>query len=277
MSDPVSDPVLVLLHAFPLDRMVWDEVLDPLSQTGTDLIVPDLRGFGQSRRRPAGADHADQDHADETDDDEPDLEVMAREVLAGLNRVGARSAVLAGLSMGGYVAMALLRLAPDRFVGLALLDTRVSADTPAARADRLRIATEVVAAGDCAALADAMVPALLGPAARSGRPELVARVHRTIAAADPAAVAWAQRAMAARPDSTATLAGFAGPALVLRGAQDAISTQLDQDLMLAALPAAEPVVLGGSGHLSPLEQPVAVAAAIGGLLDRVRRSGDGAR
>jgi pimeloyl-ACP methyl ester carboxylesterase len=254
----VTDPVLVLLHAFPLDRHVWDEVLDPLAATGIDVLVPDLRGFGESGRR--------EDEADEPE--VPDLAVMAHEVIAMLDRVGARTAVVAGLSLGGYVAMELLRQVPERIVGLLLVDTRATADSDEASAGRLAMADDLLAGASTATLAQGMVASLLGPASLA-RPEIVARVRRTIEGTDPRAIAWAQRAMAARPDSTATLAAFDRPALIVWGADDVLSPRSEQDLMLAALPAGELVVVSDSGHLSPLEKPREVATAISSLLARV--------
>ena len=38
---------LVLLHGYPLDHHLWDEII-PLLQDTFDLIIPDLRGFGES-------------------------------------------------------------------------------------------------------------------------------------------------------------------------------------------------------------------------------------
>jgi pimeloyl-ACP methyl ester carboxylesterase len=38
---------LVLLHGYPLDHHLWDEVV-PLLEDTFDVITPDLRGFGES-------------------------------------------------------------------------------------------------------------------------------------------------------------------------------------------------------------------------------------
>jgi pimeloyl-ACP methyl ester carboxylesterase len=240
----------MLLHAFPLDRTVWDEVVGQVSEAGWDVIVPDLRGFGGSR------------YGAEGPDDEPTLAAMARDVLAILDRVGAHSVVLGGLSMGGYVAMELLRQAPERVDALVLADTKATADDEAARENRLRVAEQVLAAGNTGALARAMVPTLLGSTSLAGRPEVVARVRALVEAADPAGVAWAQRAMGARPDSLGTLATFARPALVIWGEEDVSSSRAEQDLMLAALTHGRFEMIENSGHLSAIESPDAVAAAL---------------
>ena len=257
MTNPLTGPVLVLLHAFPLDKGMWDDVVGPLADAGWDVVAPDLRGFGQSRYGPDGPD------------DEPTLAAMAQDVLAILDRLGVRTAVLGGVSMGGYVALEVLRQSPGRVAGLVLVDTKAGADAEPARENRLRVAEQVLAAGSTTALARAMVPTLLGATAASTRPDLVARVRTTIEASDPAAVAWAHRAMAARADSYAVLAEFAGPVLVVWGEEDVVASRADQDAMLAACRDGRFVLIPGAGRLSALEAPESVAAAIVAFLPGV--------
>jgi pimeloyl-ACP methyl ester carboxylesterase len=252
-------PTVVLLHAFPFDRHVWDGVVDQLSDAGWDVVVPDLRGFGESA------------YGEDGPDDEPSLSWMARDVLGILDRMGVSAAVFAGISMGGYVAMEIVRQDPARIAGIALVDTKATADSDEARANRHQVADQVLAAGSTEALARAMVPTLLGTTSQEERPELVAQVKAWIEAADPVAVAWAQRAMAARPDSLADLASLAVPALVVWGVEDGMSPRAEQDLMVDAMRDARLVVVTGSGHLSTVEAPEQVADALVTFLADVKR------
>ena len=254
----ISGPTLVLLHAFPLDRRTWDAVVGPLAEAGWDVVVPDLRGFGESS------------YGEHGPDDDPSLAVMAADVLAILDRLGVASAVIGGLSLGGYVAMELLRQEPSRVAGLVLINTKATADTETARDGRLQVARQVLAAGDTKALARAMLPNLLGVTTHAERPEVVGIVRSLIESADPAGVAWAQQAMAVRPDSLADLAAYIGPSLVLWGAEDTISPRDEQNLMVAALRDGRLAVVPGAGHLSPLEEPAAVVAEIIAFLKLVR-------
>jgi pimeloyl-ACP methyl ester carboxylesterase len=252
-------PTVVLLHAFPFDRHVWDGVVDQLSDAGWDVVVPDLRGFGESA------------YGEDGPDDEPSLSWMARDVLGILDRMGVSAAVFAGISMGGYVAMEIVRQDPARIAGIALVDTKATADSDEARANRHQVADQVLAAGSTEALARAMVPTLLGTTSQEERPEVVAQVKAWIQAADPVAVAWAQRAMAARPDSLADLASLAVPALVVWGVEDGMSPRAEQDLMVDAMRDARLVVVTGSGHLSTVEAPEQVADALVTFLADVKR------
>ncbi|MGA5819638.1 alpha/beta fold hydrolase [Kitasatospora sp. NPDC094028] len=244
---------LVLLHAFPLNAAMWSAQLDALpGLTGDEarVLAPDQRGFGGTE---LGAD-------------EPSLDLVADDVALLLDAAGIERAVLAGLSMGGYVAMAFARRHPDRLAGLLLANTRATADADAVRANRERIAAAVSARDSVRLLLDEEVAAgQLGPDSR----HLLARVEAMVAAAPPAAVAWAQRAMAARPDSLDVLAGLRVPVAVVTGAQDPLVAPDEAELILRARPDAELTVIPGVGHLSALEAPEAFDAAVRRLLAQV--------
>ncbi|MFI9817400.1 alpha/beta fold hydrolase [Saccharothrix variisporea] len=230
---------LVLLHAFPLDSRMWDGVRNTL-----DPITPDLRGRD---RQP------------------PDLGALADDVLAELDAHGHDRVILGGCSMGGYVAMALLRRDPSRVAGLVLADTRFTADGEEARANRLVMADRVVAEG-LEWVPDTVLGGLLGAAPADGVAE---RVRELILAQDPAEVAWAQRAMAARPDSREVLAGVDVPALVLVGAQDTLTPPTAARELADVLPQGSYVELPDAGHLTPVEVPQAFAEAVSAWRDRV--------
>lgn len=241
-------PPLVLLHAFPLDARMFDGVRPALAGR-TRLLTPDLRGFGGGPPLDPAAT--------------PDLSVFADDVLAELDAAGIGRAVVGGVSMGGYIALNLLRRHPDRIAGLVLADTRSGADDAAAL-DRRRGAAERADRGEIAAGPDAVAP-LVAP----GTSDLIRADLAAIAGAVPApTIAWGQRAMAARPDSTAVLAGATVPVLVVVGDQDAVTPPAVAREMAATAPEAELVELAGVGHLSPAEDPAGFADALIGWLSR---------
>src|SRR5699024_12511630 len=88
--------------------------------------------------------------------------------------------------------------------------------------------------------------------------------------ATPSAMAWAQRALAARPDRLAALTelherGVA--ALVLRGEKDATAGTAEHQEMATA-PGTTVVQVDGAGHLSAAEAPQEVAQALTDLWQR---------
>lgn len=243
----------MLLHAFPLSSALFGPLLAAgIAEEPWRVITPDLRGFGAS---PLG-------------DDEPSLSAMAGDVLALLDRLQIATAVVGGVSMGGYVTMEVLRHAPDRVDGVLLIDTKAGADTEQARTGRLAMAQAVGEQGR--RVLDPMLEGLLGATTRAERPDVVSLVSGWLDACEPAAVAWAQRAMAARPDSHQTLAESGVPGAVIVGDEDTLSPVAEASAMAADLGTTARVV-PAAGHLAVLEQPaqaaVAVRAALAELAD----------
>jgi len=249
---------VVLLHAFPFDRRMWDGQIDALSGEHR-VIAVDLRGFGDS----ALVDSA-------LGEDAPNLDEMADDVAALLDRLSIPQAVVAGLSLGGYVTMALVRRHARLVSAVMLLDTKATADGDAAANNRERIAATVESDGSVEVLMTDVVPALTGSTTKAERPDVVARIESLVAEAAPAAVAWTQRAMAKRPDSVPTLEEFERPSLVVVGDEDVLAPLAEAHIMFDAL--AEPVlaVIPGCGHLSALERPDDVTAIMLDFLDDLR-------
>jgi len=246
-----SGAAVVLLHAFPLSSALF-EALGELP--GYRLVLPDLRGFGAS---PLGHD-------------EPSLAAMAADVVTLLDRLGLATAVVGGVSMGGYVTMELMRQAPQRLAGVLLVDTKAEADQPAAREGRLAMARDVRTEGR--AVLEPMMALLLGETSRGSRPDVVGTVSAWLDEADPRAVAWAQRAMAGRPESFDTLSGTSVPGAVVVGAEDLLSPPAQAEAMAACL-GTQPHVVAGTGHLAVVEDPPRARAAIARALCDVTGGG----
>jgi pimeloyl-ACP methyl ester carboxylesterase len=249
-SDSGSGRPVVLLHAFPLSSRMWD-AQRPQLEPRCRLLTPDLRGFGAS---PLG-------------DEAPSLDVLADDVARWLDRLGLEKVVLGGLSMGGYVAMAFLRRHAARVAALVLADTKAGADAPPAVANRLAMAETLEAEGTARVLLEKVAPALVGETTRDVRPEVVDYLHELIEKCDPAAAAWAQRAMAARPDSFDTLRAIAVPALVVVGEEDELSPPAEAEAMAKAIPGGRgEFTIRAAGHLANVEMPDVFTAVLTAFL-----------
>lgn len=192
--------------------------------------------------------------------DEDTLAAMAEAVL---DAMPPRFTVI-GLSLGGYVAFEIVRRAGERIERLGLLDTTAAADSEARRTGRLADIATVESGG-----IEALIPQLPGrwllPAhvARADLVELMASMARGIGAEGQRNQ---QRAMLGRPDSHADLAAVRVPTLVLCGAGDAVTPLADHEAIAARIAGARLVVVPDSGHLSTIEQPRAVTAALSAWL-----------
>lgn len=243
--DTGSGRPVVLLHAFPLSSAMWLAQREQLGAT-CRVVTPDLRGFGGS---PLGGD-------------EPSLDASADDVAALLDALGLDRVVLGGLSMGGYVVMSFLRRHAERVAAVVLADTKAGADSPEARANRERIAAAMNADPDSTVVVDEVLPTLLGETTTAERPLVTGRVKALVQAAPAGAVAWAQRAMAARPDSFDTLRALDVPTLVVVGAEDVLSPPDEARAMADAVTGAQLEILPRAGHLTAMECPEAFNASL---------------
>jgi pimeloyl-ACP methyl ester carboxylesterase len=228
MQEPDKTP-LVLLPGLLNDRRLFARQIDALSDIAA-IHVGDLTGGGS-------------------------IADLARHVLASAPERFA----LAGLSMGGYVALEILRQAPARVRGLALLDTTARPDTAESTENRHRLIK--LSATDFRAVVGALLPRLLHPAHLQDR-AMTDTIHAMAESVGRAAFVRQQTAIMHRIDSRPHLARIQCPTLVLCGREDAITPLDIHAEMAGAIPAATLVVIEHCGHLSTLEQPTDVTAAL---------------
>ena len=167
---------------------------------------------------------------------------------------------LAGLSFGGYIAMEIMRQAPERVDRLALLDTRAQADGEDVQRNR-ELLIEQSKVGRFLGITDKLLKVFLHPARLEDR-ALVEEVKRMAGEVGREGFIRQQTAIMNRPDSLADLAAIDCPTLVLVGRQDALTPVADHEAMAARLPNANLVVIEDCGHLSTMERPEAVNAAM---------------
>ena len=188
--------------------------------------------------------------------DHHSLGAMADEVLA---KMPSRFS-LVGLSLGGYVAFEIIRRALPRLDRLALLDTTAVADHPQRRAGRLADIAKVRQGG-----IDALIPELAPRwmlAAHAQRPDLASLMSEMARSVGARGQLNQQTAMLARPDSHEDLVKVNVPTLILCGREDPVTPIADHRAMAAQVPGSRLVLIPECGHLSTIEQPDAVTAAL---------------
>jgi pimeloyl-ACP methyl ester carboxylesterase len=172
---------------------------------------------------------------------------------------------LAGLSYGGYIAFELVRQAPERIVKLALLDTSARADTPEQTAGRKpQIAMAQAGRFD-------EIPALVMPRFlhrnRQHDEGLTGLVRRMAVETGPDAFMRQLNAIISRPDSRPLLPSIRCPTLVLVGDGDEATPPELAHEIAAGISGAKLTIVPDCGHLSTIERPEPVNAALAEWLD----------
>lgn len=234
-------PVLILSHGYSATSAMWQGQIEILARRHR-LILWDMRGHGRSDSPGDPAAYSE--------------DATVEDMAAILDAVGARTAVVGGLSLGGYMSLAFHLRHPSRVDGLVLISTGPGFRNDAARAEWNAYAS---------ATADGFERS--GLARLDGEdPGMGARHHR-----DAAGLALAARGMLAQRDAGVidSLPDIKVPSLVVIGANDT-PFLAGSKYMAAKMTNARLVVIPDAGHLSNLDQPAAVNAAIEGFLALLR-------
>ena len=238
---PNRREALLLLPGLICDQAVWQQQIDALS----DVAVCTCADYGSLDSIPA----------------------MAEAVL----RAAPQRFSIAGHSMGGRVALQVYRLAPQRVMRIALLNTGSSA-RPSGEAgeEEARKRGELVALAQSQGM-HAMLREWLPPMIDSRRINdavLVNSIMEMMSRKTPDIFAAQVRALLARPDAGAVLGQIRCPALLLTGREDGWSTPAQHAAMAGKIAGSQLVIVPDCGHMSMLERPTEVSAALRGWLAR---------
>jgi pimeloyl-ACP methyl ester carboxylesterase len=187
-----------------------------------------------------------------------DLDDSIGEMAASVLAVAPSRFALVGHSLGGIVALEVVRRAPERVTRLALLNSS------ARSASEHQIQTwtalaERVEQGEFASVAAELAVDNIGPGRDAA---LVDRWIEMAHRVGPDGFVRQLRAQTGRPDSRPTLPTITVPTLVISGGNDALCPPALQAELAAGLSAAEHRTIDGAGHMSPLDHPAEVAAAL---------------
>jgi pimeloyl-ACP methyl ester carboxylesterase len=183
------------------------------------------------------------------------LRALAEQVLAEAEPTFA----LAGFSMGGYVAQEIARIAPGRIKRLALVDTAIRADTPERAAQRRAVNAAASHEGAFLGVADRLMASYVDPS-RLADKDLTGRIQAMTQRLGRE-VFLRQNGLA-REDGAAALRALRCPIVIICGEHDAITPLAGQHEMARAIGCTHMVVIPNAGHMTPMEAPQAVNAAL---------------
>ena len=242
---------IVFAHGYLFSGRMFDAQVAALKDRYR-CVTFDFRGQGQSAITPSGYD----------------MDTLYEDAAALIATLDCAPCHFAGLSMGGFVGMRLAARKPELIRSLILLDTSADPE-PEENVPRYRAMAQAARLLGLRPLAPRVMPILFGqtfmkdPAREAERRawrERLAKNRRT-------GVIRALAGVIGRRSIYDEIAKITAPTLVIVGEQDVATVPAKAQRIAERIPGARLVTIPDAGHSSPIEQPVAVTAAIAEFLD----------
>ncbi len=233
-----GQPIL-FIHGYPLNRKMWQPQLAEFYTLSHRVIVPDLRGHGDSS--PTEGEYS--------------MDLLAEDCAYLLDQLGIKQPIaICGLSMGGYIAFAFLRKFPQKVKALILTATRAAPDSPEAKEKRIQAVQQVQTSG-LQPIIESMLPRLISEHTQHTNSSLIAELQNIMEATSIPAVVGDLKGMMSRPDSRPLLADIKIPALIIHGKDDALIPLQEAEEMHNAIHGSRFVIIENAAHLPNLEAP----------------------
>lgn len=228
---------VMFLHGFPFSHAMWAKQIAVASERYR-VVAYDIRGHGLS----------------DVGDGQYTIEGHVDDLFGIMKALHIEKPVIVGLSMGGYITLRALERAQGRFRGAVLCDTRSEADTNESKQKRFSVIDSIKRIG-AEPFAREFLKGIFAPGAEERVPEAVATIRDIITHTPPLSIAGTQLALASRTDTTAALAGFRLPVLIMVGEHDQSTPVAAAESMHQSIPHALLQVIPGAAHMSNMENP----------------------
>jgi 3-oxoadipate enol-lactonase len=250
-----AGPPIVLTHSFLCDGSMFREQVGPLSLSHRVINI-DIRGHGRSG--PSESPFTIYDLADD--------------VLAVLDAEGVASAIWMGLSIGGFLSIRAALRHPERVRALVLLDTDAGPESAWKKVKYSALKWGLQTIGPRYVVPN-LLPIFLGATTLRQRPEVRSEYERIFMAMRVRSICPGIDAIKARDDLLGRLDEITVPTLVVVGEEDQPLPVWKSRRISDAIPGAELVVIPQAGHLSAIENPAPVTAAITRFLAQLDTAG----
>ncbi|MDZ4702683.1 MAG: alpha/beta fold hydrolase [Saprospiraceae bacterium] len=236
-AGPIEAPAIIFIHGFPFNKSMWAGQVDALKDRYR-LIAYDVRGHGDT-------DAGKEDFA---------IELFVNDLLSLMDALKLDRATLCGLSMGGYIALNAVINYPKRFDALILSDTQCAADTPEAKAKRVKT-IESIHENGVEKYAEESLKNLFAPESFTTKEKEIATIKEMILKTPEQVLSKTLLALSHRKETCSKLHEIKTPTLILVGEADKITPPAAARLMHEKIPHSLLSIIKHAGHLANLEDP----------------------
>lgn len=242
-GDKNNKPI-IFVHGFPFDHFMWDKQVEELNKNYF-CVRYDIRGLGASS---AG-------------DGQFTMELFVDDLEIIIDELKLNKPILCGLSMGGYISLRAVERMQEKFSALILCDTKPGADDNEGKLKRAA-AIKQINSGDFESFIYSFVLNCFGEKYvkenKAGYDAVINRSKKS----NPVGVKGCVLAMAGRTDTTHVLESIKLPTLVICGDEDKLSPPDVMKAMADQIPNSKFVLVEEAGHMTPIERPSIVTAAM---------------
>lgn len=230
-------PVVILIHGFPFNRIMWDKQVEVL-KANYRVIAYDVRGHGNS-------DAGEEDFS---------IGLFAHDLVLLMDALKIEKAIICGLSMGGYIALNLIENYPERINALILCDTTCKADAPEGIEKRMK-AIENIRGSGVEVYADGSLKNLFAHSSFTTRKKEIARVRQMMVKTSAQTIIGTLFALSKRKETCDILPEIKVPVLLLVGEEDSITPPAAAKFMHKKIKSSVWHMIQHAGHVSNLENP----------------------
>lgn len=241
-----GEPAIVFLHYWGGSSRTWRHVIELLAPRFRTIAM-DQRGWGESG--PGNGDYG--------------IATLAADAVGVIEALGLERYVIVGHSMGGKVAQRVAASQPKGLAGAVLVAPASPSPSILSEEQRHMLSHAYDSRDSVLWSLENVLTAQALPAA-----DVEQVVADSLRGTLDAKLAWPMQSMC--EDLGAMVPRIQVPVLIVAGELDHVDppAQVKAEV-LARIPTASLHELSGTGHLSPLESPQAVAAAIAGFMGKI--------
>lgn len=231
-----GDKTIVLLHGYLETLYIWDDFISLLLPK-VRVIAIDLPGYGLSGSHKTNNS----------------IEFSADVIKEVVDLCKIKSACIIGHSMGGYVAIEAVKKYPGTFTSLILMHSGPHKDSDEKKMDRER-EISLIRKLKLQSIVKIGIPKMFAKENLRRMDEKINEIIELTETHDPEGIVASLEGLKSRIDNYEFLRDYKDPLLIILGKQDYHIPEDKAQLLVAALPNAESLILDHSGHIGFLEE-----------------------